>query len=241
MAPSEKSKESAADCSKLLLAKADWERINRDIQELLPPVPRECLTNTDFDNQVEKFTVTVSTAVNTHTPRAKPSPYVKRWWTDDLTLLRRSYSSIRNSVTTARRRGLNTSEIIPQVLTVRRLFFTEVEKQKKAHWKDFLQDPANIWKANQYTRNTNASFQIPELNEGDRTVQSDEGKAELLLRTFFPPPPQPTSSEHKKLPRRIKDRPPSKLPPFTKEEVRLAFHLPNPKKAPGLDGLSFEV
>jgi len=33
----------------------------------------------------------------------------------------------------------------------------------------------------------------------------------------------------------------SKLPTFIKEEVRLAFHLPNPKKAPRLDELSFEV
>jgi len=129
---------------KFILAKADWVKINRDIGRRLPPVPDQCQSDTDFDTQVATFTEIISTAVRTYTPRAKPSPYAKRWWTEDLTILRRTYSSIRNSVTTARRRGQDTTEIVSQVLRARRLFFSEMEKQKKLHWREFLHDPANI-------------------------------------------------------------------------------------------------
>lgn len=39
------------------------------------------------------------------TPIAKPSPYAKRWWTDDLTRLRKVYTRLRNQASTERRAG----------------------------------------------------------------------------------------------------------------------------------------
>ena len=37
------------------------------------------------------------------TPIAKPSSYAKRWWTDDLTRLRKVYTRLRNQASTDRR------------------------------------------------------------------------------------------------------------------------------------------
>ena len=42
-------------------------------------------------------------AVPALTPKAKPSPHAKRWWTEDLTQLRRIYTRWRNQARAERR------------------------------------------------------------------------------------------------------------------------------------------
>lgn len=39
-----------------------------------------------------RLTGWVEEALQAHCPRAKPSPYMKRWWDEDLTALRKSYT-----------------------------------------------------------------------------------------------------------------------------------------------------
>jgi hypothetical protein len=50
-------------------------------------------------------------AVNTLTPRVDPSPYVKHWWTKDLTKLRQVFTYWTNK-TRAQRRG---EEALPEL------------------------------------------------------------------------------------------------------------------------------
>jgi hypothetical protein len=58
------------------------------------------LENIPWDGSVQQQTdrlmVAVTEAVYGLTPKAKPSPYAKRWWTTDLTRLRRTYTFWRN-------------------------------------------------------------------------------------------------------------------------------------------------
>jgi hypothetical protein len=44
-------------------------------------------------------------AINALVPRVEPSPYTKRWWTKDLTHLRRIYNYYRNQARTLQRQG----------------------------------------------------------------------------------------------------------------------------------------
>ncbi|KAH7112698.1 hypothetical protein EDB81DRAFT_312637 [Dactylonectria macrodidyma] len=44
-------------------------------------------------------------AIHALVPRAKPSPYAKRWWTTDLTRLRKTYTYWRNLARAQRRAG----------------------------------------------------------------------------------------------------------------------------------------
>ncbi len=49
-----------------------------------------------------------------HVPKANPSPYAKRWWTENLSVLRKSYTRLRNQL---RRRRRNREEYSPQLDT----------------------------------------------------------------------------------------------------------------------------
>lgn len=131
--------------------------------------------------------------VHKNVPRARPSPHAKRWWTADLSLLRSSLSSTRNHVTTLRRRRADTSEARVAFQSIRREYFRLIEKQKKSHWKDFLQDPSNIWKANRFTRIASQTAAIPTFSQGTVTAETDEAKVDMLMATVYPIPPEPRS------------------------------------------------
>jgi hypothetical protein len=93
------------------------------------------------------------------------------------------------------------------------------------------------------------------LKVGDTEVTDDKDKADLLLNSFFPVPPQPVSRDStsvkpklvtrngsrpceyagKKVPLRIR------LPHLTLREVEAAIMQSKPDKAPGLDEITFRV
>jgi hypothetical protein len=59
----------------------------------------------DVDDMAGRLTTWVIKALEAHCPQAKPSPYTKRWWNEDLTALRRSYTYWRNRACAMRRQG----------------------------------------------------------------------------------------------------------------------------------------
>jgi hypothetical protein len=186
------------------------------------------------------FTNGINAILEEHVPRAKESQYAKRWWSKDLTLLRQDYTSKRNMVTTLRRRGESTTRIREEAHKARRTYLDEIDKQKKQHWKDFLDDPDNIWKAASYAKPAGALMDMPELVPNGRTYRSDEEKAELLMATFFPTPPIPVGLDPDRVTRGGAE-PDIKWPPLTKDEVERAIFRSNPDKAPGPDEISFLV
>ena len=84
----------------------------------------------------------VTEAVFELTPKAKPSPYAKRWWTTDLTQLRRSYTYWQNQARSQRRVGRVTPELEQRARESAKEYHDTIRKQKKAHWEDFLADDA---------------------------------------------------------------------------------------------------
>jgi hypothetical protein len=77
--------------------------------------------------------VVVQEAVGALTPKAKPSPYAKRWWTKDLTHLRRTYTHWRNKARIYRRAGWVSSELELQAREASREYHDAIRKQKRAH------------------------------------------------------------------------------------------------------------
>jgi hypothetical protein len=86
---------------RFLLKNAPWNAINDRIARTLGATPPEGTTQ----QRADKLMAAVLEAVHTLTPRARPLPYAKRWWTQDLTQLRRIYTYWRNHARAARRAG----------------------------------------------------------------------------------------------------------------------------------------
>ena len=86
---------------RLLLKNAPWKEINARIASTLAATPSEGTVQ----QKTDRLMSAVWEAVHTLTPKAKPSPHAKRWWTADLTQLRQIYTYWRNHARSERRAG----------------------------------------------------------------------------------------------------------------------------------------
>ena len=230
--------------SRLLPERADWSQIGVEVLTRLESIPLpQTATPINLDNVAESFLQVVVEVVHSRVPRAKPSAHVKRWWSPDLSLLRQSLSASRNYVTTLQRRGDDSSAARQAFRSLRREYFQRIEKQKREHWKDFLADPNNIWRANSYARSTGQTSAVPTLVKNGTEAETDEAKADMLMKTFFPIPPAPKARGETRLASAPGQRSdvPRDLPEVTAEEIRQAIFRQNPKKAPGSDEITFDI
>jgi hypothetical protein len=92
---------------RLLFKNAPWKEINSRITDTL----RSRLVGSMVQQKTDRLMSAVLDAVQALTPRAKPSPYAKRWWTNDLIQLRHVYTYWRNRARVARRAGQNTADL----------------------------------------------------------------------------------------------------------------------------------
>jgi hypothetical protein len=90
---------------------ADWERIRAAIETNLDEIDieRPIWVRGILDHKAKIFIDTINRVLEESVPRAKESPYAKRWWTRDLSKLRMEYTRRRNCATTLRRRGEDTT------------------------------------------------------------------------------------------------------------------------------------
>ncbi|KJZ69203.1 hypothetical protein HIM_11403 [Hirsutella minnesotensis 3608] len=77
---------------RLLFKNAPWNLIRSRVKDNLRLLPWAV----DVQTQTDQLMRVVLGAIHELTPRARPSPYAKRWWTQDLTQLRRAHTFWRN-------------------------------------------------------------------------------------------------------------------------------------------------
>ena len=227
---------------KRLYRNADWVRIKRRILDKIGDgsVLSRIVEPDLLDFAASSFTDQVEAVLEEEVPRAKASPYAKRWWTEELSMLRDDLTMKRNRVTSMRRQGEDVTEAIRATQTTRRLYHDEINRQKKQHWKDFLNDPENIWKAARYAKGANATASIPDLKDGEHEYCTDEEKAGVLMSTFFPKQPDPVQAGER--PRQQSaQRENLTWPLLIKHEVERAIFKSSPDKSPGSDGITFRV
>lgn len=216
---------------RLLIKNAPWSAIKARIATNLCTTPR----GGSVQEQNDRLMAVVLEAVQTLTPRAKPSPYAKRWWTTNLTQLRRIYTYWRNQARTQRRAGCLSPDLERRAKGAAKEFHDAVRWQKRTHWNEFLADNTNIWQAAKYLKSGVGlgEDKIPPLKRADGTKTKDKiEQAEELLATFFPPLPAEIEEEGARPQRR-----PVAMPDITMTEVEEKVFGAKAWKAPGDDGL----
>ena len=216
---------------RLLLKNAPWNEINARIASTLAATPSE----DTVQQKTDRLMSAVSDAVHNLTPRAKPSPHAKRWWTTDLTQLRHIYTYWRNHARSERRAGRKVPRLEKTAQDAAKQYHDAIRKQKKKHWNEFLADNDNIWKAAKYLKSgEDAAFgKLPQLVRADGTTTADHmEQAEELLSKFFPPLPDNIDDEGTR-----PQREPVEMPAITLEEVERQLLAAKSWKAPGEDGL----
>ncbi|KAI6824489.1 hypothetical protein KC343_g180 [Hortaea werneckii] len=179
---------------RLLYKNAPWkeirERTARALQQQRP--------GATVQEQADRLMHAVQDAVHALTPRAKPCPYAKRWWTQDLTKLRRVYTYWRNRARAQRRDGEALPILEQQARAASKEYHDAIHRQQRTHWDDFLADDANIWKATRYLQPDQGSrcSRIPQLRRADGSLTKNTAEqAEQLLATFFPQLPEDIEEE----------------------------------------------
>ncbi|KZL68744.1 reverse transcriptase, partial [Colletotrichum incanum] len=216
---------------RLLFKNAPWKEINARIERALETTPGEGTVQ----QKTDRLMAVVTEAIHALTPKAKPSPYSKRWWTTDLTQLRRIYTYWRNRARAERRAGRAMADLEEKAKAASKQYHDAIRQQKRKHWNEFLADNDNIWKAAKYLKagDEEAFGKLPQLVRADKTTTTNHTEqAEELLTTFFPALPEDIDEEG--------DRPQRaavEMPPITMEEVERQLFATKSRKAPGEDGL----
>ena len=220
---------------KPLFKNAPWNQIRERVKEQLSMTTRPA----DTQAQADRLLQTVETAVKDLTPLSKPSTYAKRWWTQDLTSLRDTYTKLRNRARSTRRRGGQNQQEEQEAKEAAKQYHKAIRTQKKAHWEDFLTNETNIWSAARFIKpgKQSAFGKIPRLKRSDgEFTESKEDQARELLTTFFPPLPLQIDEEEAQL-----HKPPLPFTELQQHEIRAKIYEASQWKAPGPDGLPAAV
>ena len=179
---------------RLLFKNAPWKDICATITADLKHAP----IGGSVQEQTDRIMTAVLAAVHELTPKAKPSAYAKRWWTSDLTQLRKAYTHTRNRARTQRRAGNLQPHLEQQAKEASKEYHDAIRQQKLSHWREFLEDNTNIWQAAKYLKDGNRSSgdKVPPLKtKNGKLTGSAAEQTEVFLETFFPPLPERIEDE----------------------------------------------
>ena len=234
----------ASETSARNYREVNWEEFDDYLKDRLAqlPPPAPIVTENDFQRVAKTLDQVLRDAVDAHVPRSKPCPHSRRWWTKELTEMKKKANRL--SRQSFNFRALPDHPCHRECKDANTKLVNEVFKTKKEHWRNWLEDAmeTDIWTAHRYINNPTGDgsrARIPTLvgkdAEGNATAAStNEEKGEMLAKMLFPPPPATSS-----VPDDIDyPEPAARWTPITQEQLTKAINHLSPYKAPGPDGVA---
>ena len=120
-----------------LFKSAPWNKMCQTVTENIHLVSG---FSRDIDVYANQLLQAVQISIDTHVFLAKSSPYAKRWWCKELTLLRKEYTSLRNRFYRAKKHNLCRKIVAAmdtQAWVAKQAYFKMLRKRKKNTGKIF--------------------------------------------------------------------------------------------------------
>src|SRR6266404_2197858 len=221
----------------------DWKKFHETLEEKLIKlgISEHINSQPALDNTCKKLTTALQDTINVEVPCTDICTKSKRWWSKELSLLRRETAKLgRKSY--KHKRWVN-HPVHEEHMAAQKKYSKTIQYSKKHHWCDWLEkatDP-DLWTAHRYisapasdSGKTRIQFLTIQDPEGEHTTSTNTSKSVALAKTFFLRKPQQTDSitEDANLPLPI-----CKTNPITKDQIRKHIARLQPFKAPGSDGI----
>ena len=205
----------------------------------LPP-PAQICDQAQLDTSCEALTLAIQEAIQEQVPVTEVTPKSKRWWTKELSQLRKKTNKLGRQ--SYKRRNDRTHICHVEHLEAAKNYDRLLKNTKQQHWKSWLEkaeDP-DIWTVNRLINapaSDGGKARIPtlkyKLGEEDKTAVTNSEKGTVLARGFFPQKPQIQDfQEGTEYPQAC-----TKAGKVTKEQIRKQLKKAKPYKAPGPDGI----
>jgi ribonuclease HI len=217
----------------------DWGKFNETLTQLinaksLLDQSYNLTSPAQIDTFVDELLACYHHTATSHVPLSRPSPFMKRWWTQELTQLHLQFKSAQN-------RASKRNSTLAERLVAKRAgqeYHKAIQRQQRRHWKEWIKNAtaASVYKAwscvSQHPDSI-SSTRIPELKTTGGVANTSQAKCDALHSQFFPPPPpaELDDTDNFSYPE------PLACPPVTEDETTQAIHELSPYKAPGPSGI----
>ncbi|CDO75057.1 hypothetical protein BN946_scf184757.g12 [Trametes cinnabarina] len=223
----------------------DWVDFERSLAERVaargfPPVIESI---PDFDRTLDALMQDLQDTIVQHVPLTPATPYTKRWWSKELTAMRKEKERLARE--SHRHRADKAHPVHAEYRRLRNRYTDAIRAAKKDHWQAWIDsvDGKTIWDANRFLRRgptDGGSARIPPIKALDDNgrpciLNSNADKGAEFHKTFFLPPSAAG------VPEGPFPKPRFSFRPITDEQVRQAIRSLRAFKAPGPDAIPNEV
>ena len=119
---------------------ADWDDFRENLQIRLTeiPEPRPLLNEDEFRKAALDLTEALQDTIRTRIEIKKPAPHSRRWWTSELSTLKRQLNKLNHQ--SYKFRALTTHPSHDNARELRNELKEAIKKAKEKHWRDFLEE-----------------------------------------------------------------------------------------------------
>jgi exonuclease III len=220
----------------------DWEQFRAALNSKLcqQQPPKIIKKQEDLDAECLKLITAIQETIAWEVPITTLTPKSKRWWTKELTQMRKLTNKTGRLSHKVRRETEH--PVHKEHAEARKEYAKAIKHNKQQHWRDWLEkaDDPDMWTAQRMVSgpaSDGGKAHIPPLKvivEGAEAIaKTNPEKSQALAKGFFPPKPLVANTE--RIPRTPKAcSAPIKI---TKEQIIKHLRKLKPYKAPGPDGI----
>ena len=180
----------------------DWKDIREELAQQLTQIPKPGILrdNIQIHGTVMDLTKAIQATIEVTIPMSKPVPHSRRWWSDELTVLKKCLNKLNNG--SYRYRALADHPVHDALKDIHNKYSDTIKHTKMQHWQDFLEEAQglDIWTANHYISSPAGDrgrqhISTLKVTRADGTTSEDttnEEKATAFHWSFLPPKPAAT-------------------------------------------------